>query len=92
MEYFTFINHPFITALIAILSWPIYKEIAKWFFGENYESLAETLHYMFQSDWRSAMKGKYWEDKDASFKFKVFMFFCIGWVCAISEIVCDVIF
>lgn len=34
------------------------------------------------------MRGRFWDDWDATFKFYVFLFFCIGWVAAITELFC----
>ncbi len=88
MEAINFTNDPFTVVCVAFLSWPVYKYLAKIFFGEKYETLGETLHYFLQSDWHSAMKGKYWEDRDASLKLQVYIVLCIGWVIAVSELIC----
>ncbi len=83
-----FLDHPILLAVVSVSSWPVYTTLAKLFFGEHYEDLGETLRYLLQWDWVSLLKGNYWEDRAATFKFNVFLFLCIGWVAAISEILC----
>ncbi len=85
-----FLKHPYLIALVAVVSWPIYKSLAKLFFGEQYEDLADTLKYLVQFDFISLLKGQYWNDVDATFKFGVFLFLCIGWAAAITELICRV--
>ena len=38
-----FLDHPIAMILVGILSFPVYKTLAKVFFGDNYEDLAESL-------------------------------------------------
>jgi hypothetical protein len=83
-----FLDHPILMAVVAVFSWPIYTNLAKLFFGDRYEDFGETLRYLLQWDWISLLKGQYWNDWDATFKFNVFLFMCIGWVAAITEILC----
>lgn len=87
-----FLDHPILLALVAVLSWPVYTNLAKIFFGAYYEDLGQALRYLLQFDFVSLIKGKYLEDWDATFKFHVFLFFCIGWVMAITELVCRAFF
>jgi len=70
---------------MAILCCPIYVVLAKVFYGENFESLGETLRYLFQPDAASLFKGEFWQDWDASFKFYIFLALCIGIPAAIAE-------
>ncbi len=86
MENIHFINHPWVVLGVAFISWPIYKRLAKVFFGEHYQKFAKALHYSFQADFHSLLKGKYWEDWDQSFKLKLFVMLCFGWVFAVSEL------
>lgn len=90
MEAINFTEHPWIVAGVAFVSWPVYRMLAKIFYGENYEKLAETMTYLRQWDWDSAMKGRYWDDYDATMKFKVYIAICIVWVCAVSELLCRI--
>jgi hypothetical protein len=83
-----FLNHPYLMAFVAVISWPVYKTLAKLFFGERYEDLGETLKYVVQFDFISLFKGQYWNDWDATLKFNFFLFMCVGWVAAITELIC----
>lgn len=87
-----FIDHPVLLLFIAILSWPVYKTLAKIFFGDYYQDLGECIKYVFQPDWYSLLKGQYWADWDATFKFFFFLGACVGWVASITEIICRIWF
>lgn len=85
-------DHPLLIAVVAVLSWPVYTSVAKAFFGENYEDLAEAIRYLFQWDLVSLFKGEYWEDQWATLKFNIFLGLCLGWVAAISALACKVLY
>ena len=87
MEAITFTEHPFLVATVAFVSWPFYRSMAKIIFGEYYEKFAESIHYIFQADLKSALKGKRLDDWYATLRLKVYLVLCIGWVLAISEII-----
>jgi hypothetical protein len=87
-----FLGHPYLVAVVAVISWPVYKNLAKVFFGERYENFGEALRYLFQLDFVSLLKGEYWKDRDATFKFNFFLFMCVGWVAAITELICRTFF
>lgn len=80
-----FLDHPIAMLLVGIFSFPVYKVLAKIFFGENYQDLGETIKYVATADWYSLFKGKFWEDWDATIKFNVFLALCFGWVAAVTE-------
>lgn len=88
MNTLLFLDEPLTVIFVAILSWPVYKYLAKVFFGEQYEKLGQVVKYVIQWDWTSAKQGKFWEDWDASLKFNVFLIMCIGWVVAVAELLC----
>ena len=87
-----FPDHPILLALVAVVSWPVYTNLAKIFFGAYYQDLGETLRFLLQNDWKSFLQGRFLDDWDATFKFHVFLFFCIGWVAVITELVCRAFF
>ena len=64
-----FLDHPIAMILVGILSFPVYKTLAKVFFGDNYEDLAESIKYVATADWYSLLKGKFWEDWDATMSY-----------------------
>ena len=66
-----FLDHPIATIIVGILSFPVYKTLAKVFFGENYEDLGETIKYVATADWYSLFKGRFWDDWDATIKFNI---------------------
>lgn len=80
-----FLDHPVVMVIVGILSFPVYKTLAKIFFGENYEDLGETIKYVATADWYSLFKGRFWEDWDATIKFNIFIALCFGWVAAVTE-------
>ncbi|MFC6439924.1 hypothetical protein [Bowmanella sp. JS7-9] len=85
-----FADHPIALLIVIICNWPVYKTLAKLFFGEQYQDFAECLKYVAQANWYSALRGKYWEDFWATFKFNTFIICCIGWTLAITEVVARV--
>lgn len=88
MEAINFINEPFILFCVSFISWPIYKVLAKVFFGEQYQGFAECFKYAIQCDFYSMMQGKYWDDYWATLKLNTYLSLCIGWVCAVAELIC----
>lgn len=80
-----FLDHPIAMILVGILSFPVYKTLAKVFFGDNYEDLAESIKYVATADWYSLLKGKFWEDWDATMKLYIFIALCFGWVASVTE-------
>ncbi len=85
MPGFAFLEHPLLLVLVAIASLPIYLNLAKIFFGDDYEELAEALKYALWPDIYSLFKGKFWADWDATLKLNVFIALCLGWAAAVTE-------
>jgi hypothetical protein len=83
-----FLDHPYLLAIVSVVSWPVYKSLAKLFFGERQEDLGETVKYVIQPDFISMLKGQFWNDWDATIKFNFFIFLCVGWVAAVTELIC----
>jgi hypothetical protein len=86
------LDHPIIVGSVAVLSWPVYTTLAKLFFDDKYENFGDAAKYSIQPDWLSLLKGRYWDDWDASIKLQLFVAMCIGWVAAVSEIICRIWF
>ncbi len=82
-----FMDHPLVFIVMAILSFPIYRALAKLFFGKDLNGLGESLKYVAQADWYSLLKGRFWQDWDATLKFNLFAFLCIAWPVALAEMV-----
>ncbi len=61
--------------------------LAKLFFGKDLDGLGESLKYVAQADWYSLLKGRFWQDWDATLKFNLFAFLCIAWPVALAEMV-----
>jgi hypothetical protein len=83
-----FLDHPVLIAFVAVLSWPVYTQLAKLFFGKHYESADETVRDALRDDMLSLFKGRLREDWNASFMLGLFLFLCAGWVASISELIC----
>lgn len=81
-----FLDHPRILILVGVLSTPIYISLAKMFWGEKFESLGETIKFLFTPDIFSLFKGRFWDDWYATIKFNTFLFLCFGWTAAITEL------
>jgi len=81
-----FLDHPVVLILVGVLSIPVYATLGKMFWGEEFESLGETIRFLFTPDIYSFFKGRFWDDWYASIKFNVFLFLCFGWVAAITEL------
>lgn len=81
-----FLDHPKILILIGVLSLPIYASLAKMFWGEKFESLGDTIKFLFTPDLYSLFRGRFWDDWYATTKFNVFLFLCFGWAAAITEL------
>ena len=81
-----FFDHPAILITIALISIPIYVSLAKMFWGERFDSLGETIRYLFTPDIISFFRGEYWDDWHATLKFNVILFLCLGWAAAVTEL------
>lgn len=81
-----FFDHPKIFLLVGILSIPVYVTLARIFFGEKFESLEDTIRFLFTPDFYSLLKGRFWNDWDATMKFNIFIFLCFGWAAAVTEL------
>ena len=81
-----FLDHPGILILVGALSVPVYITLAKMFWGEEFESLGETIKFLFIPDIISLFRGRFWDDLYATIKFKIFLFLCFGWAAAITEL------
>lgn len=80
-----FLDHPYLLLTMAIISFPIYKTLAKVCFGDHYEDFGECLKYVAQADWYSALKGQFWQDWDATMKFNIFVLLSVLWPISITE-------
>jgi hypothetical protein len=80
-----FVDHPNVLILVGVLSIPVYVTLAKMFWGEKFESLGETIRFLFTPDLYSLFTGRFWDDGYATTKFNVFLLLCFGWVAAITE-------
>ena len=81
-----FLDHPLILITVALISFPIYVSLAKLFWGEHFDSLGETIRFLFTPDIISLFRGEYWDDWHATLKFNVFLFLCLGWAAAVTEL------
>lgn len=80
-----FLDHPFVLFFIGLLSLPVYGTLAKMFWGEDFETLGETVRYLLTPDICSLFRGRYWDDQYATIKFNVYLLLCAGWAAAITE-------
>ncbi|HRE16476.1 MAG TPA: hypothetical protein PLW86_05325 [Rhodocyclaceae bacterium] len=81
-----FLDHPHVLIAVGICSTPIYLTIARLFWGEKFESLGETIRFLFTPDLYSLFKGRFWDDWFATTKFNFFLFLCFGWAAAVTEL------
>ena len=81
-----FFDHPLVLLTVALISFPIYVSLAKLFWGERFDSLGETISFLFTPDLVSLFRGEYWDDWHATLKFNVFLFLCLGWATAVTEL------
>lgn len=88
MDAINFTDEPLIVLAVAFCSWPIYRSLAKSFFGKRYQHLREIIRLAFLSDWQEIKQAKYWESKDAYHYILLYIFMCIAWVLSISEFIC----
>ena len=81
-----FLDHPLILITTGLISIPIYVSLAKLFWGERFDSLGETIRFLFTPDIVSLFRGEYWDDWHATLKFNFFLFLCLGWAAAVTEL------
>ena len=81
-----FLDHQLVLLTVALISFPIYVSLAKLFWGERFDSLGETIRFLFTPDIISLFRGEYWDDWHATLKFNVFLFLCLGWAAAVTEL------
>lgn len=82
------LNHPVLIVVVAICSWPMYRLLAKSIFGAQYQTLARSLQFWMQSDWKSRLDGEEHEDRLGTFRIQAFAWACLLWVGAVSEGIC----
>ena len=83
----TFLEYPKTLLLIALLSWPVYKQLGYLFFGLHLQGLGELYKYWRQKDRVSLWRGEFWQDFDASIKGRLFFLVCAAWVAAVTELI-----
>lgn len=81
-----FFDYPLELFLVAVMSIPVFVMLAKVFWGEKFETLGETIHYLVQPDWYSFFSGRAIDDWFAESKFTLWALLCMGWVAAITEL------
>lgn len=82
-----FLNYPEILVAVGIISLPVYAVLAKIFWGDRFESLGETIKYLIWPDLYSLFKGRFWDDWFATTKFNLYLFLCLGWAAAWTDII-----
>ena len=78
-------DYPVTTAVFFLINIPVYPHIAKFFFGQWYESFWETLRLAFQGDFKALMRGEYVDSFWADKKLVFFILFSVGWPLSLSE-------
>ena len=84
------LNHPIIFAVVAIVSWPLYVSIGKLFFGGNFNSLSEMLKYIIHPSGESFSSNEHisvWFTSTRVTKILFYIFLCVGWPAAITELI-----
>lgn len=81
-----FLEHKAAFFGVLLLSWPVYRTLARAFFGERFESLGEAIRYLLQPDIVSIFKGEYFRDYDATFRIVAYVALCLGWAAAVTEL------
>ena len=79
------VDHPLLLATIAIGSYPMYRALIQTFFSDKAEFI-EATKYTVTPDIFSLIRGRLRQDWDATLKWNVCAFLCIGWVAALYEI------
>ena len=79
------VDHPLLLITIAIGSYPIYRTLIYTFFSDT-DELIEAVKYSVTPDIWSLIRGRFWQDWDATLKWNVCTFLCVGWVAALYEI------
>ena len=81
-----FFEHPIVLIGVGVLSLPMYYTLAQIFFGDKFENLGDTIKHLIVPDWYSLIRGRFWDDYLATTKFYLFIFLCVGWAAAVTEI------
>lgn len=81
-----FFDHLDVLIAVALVSTPVYISLARMFWGDDFESLGETIKYLITPDLWSLVIGRFRNDWYATLKFNVFLFLCLAWAAAITEL------
>lgn len=78
-------DHPVLFALIVVLCYPVYRGLRGVFFPDK-DDFWQAVKYFLCPDMLSLFKGRFWDDWDAEFKLKFYLFVCIAFPFAVYEI------
>lgn len=82
-----FLHHLQLLCVVGACSLPVYVALAKIFWGEKFETLGETVKYLFLPNWLSFLRGRYWDDVNATFDFYLYLALCFGWAAGVTELI-----
>jgi hypothetical protein len=69
------IDRPILFIGTAIISFPLYIKIGQLFF-DGWDDFLDTLRFIYQPQWLSALRGEWHEDNWGSVKFLFFLICC----------------
>ncbi|MEJ7139061.1 hypothetical protein [Amphibiibacter pelophylacis] len=69
------VDRPVLLFVMALVSLPLYIWIGRWVF-DDWEDFLESLRYLYQPQWLSALRGEWHEDNWGSIKFLCFLILC----------------
>lgn len=68
----SFVDRPMLFVGSALIAIPLYIGVARIFF-DGWSDFLESLRFIYQPQWLSALRGEFYEDGWASLKFLVFL-------------------
>jgi hypothetical protein len=80
-----FVDHPVALVVVSVLSFPVYVELGRMFFG-NAGGFVEAVRYLFTPDFWSALRGRFYDDFWAELKLGVYLLLCAGWTTAMYKL------
>lgn len=76
-NFLSFVDRPMLFIGSAIVAIPLYFGIAQIFF-DGWDDFLESLRYIYQPAWLSALRGEFYDDQWASVKFLVYLVVCVA--------------
>jgi hypothetical protein len=85
LDFFSFLDRPQLFLYCVLAGIPFYISIARFMFG-GWRDFLDSLGYIFQPDWLSALRGEWQADYWESFKVYFYILLCAGMAATMYQV------